>query len=188
MAILMVVFYVVVLAALTAIVYAITVFNSLVRLRNENDRAWSNIDVLLKQRHDELPNVIETCKGYMKYEQETLQKIVKARTASASAISIAEKAQADGMTTVAVNKLFAVAEGYPELRANPTFLRLQGRISELEEKIADRREFYNSDVALYNTRIASFPEVLFANLMAMKTRDYFRVQVDEEQTVATKFT
>jgi LemA protein len=187
MAVLMVVLYVVVLAAITAIVYAITVFNSLVRLRNENDRAWSNVDVLLKQRHDELPNLIEACKGYMNYEQETLQKIVEARTASGNAISIADKAHADGMTTAAVSKLFAVAEAYPELQANQTFLQLQGRISELEERIADRREFYNSDVALYNTRIASFPEMLLANLMAMKTRDYFKVNVDEEQTVPIRF-
>jgi LemA protein len=179
--------YVALLAAIATIVYAVTLFNSLVRLRNENDRAWSNIDVLLKQRHDELPNLIEACKGYMKYEQETLQKIVEARAASGSAISIADKALADGMTTAAITKLFAVAESYPELHASQTFMQLQGRISELEEKIADRREFYNADVAMYNSRIASFPEMFFANLMAMKTRDYFKVSEEEQQIVNVKF-
>ncbi len=187
MTVLIIMFFIVALVVVVAIAYAVTLFNSLVRLRNENDRAWSNIDVLLKQRHDELPNLIETCKGYMKYEQETLQKVVEARNASAGATTIPDKAQADAMTTSAVSRLFAVAEAYPDLKANQNFMQLQGRISDLEEKIADRREYYNSDVAMYNTRIASFPEMFFAGLMAMKVRDYFKVNEDERQAVQVKF-
>src|ERR1700730_16954850 len=121
-----------------ALIYIVILFNGLVRLRNENDRAWANIDVLLKQRHDEIPNLVETVKGYMQHEQQTLLAVTHARGASMNAASVLQKAQADLMMTGALRGLFGVAENYPQLRANENFLKLQRRISALEERIADR--------------------------------------------------
>ncbi|MFZ0145691.1 MAG: LemA family protein, partial [Candidatus Sulfotelmatobacter sp.] len=131
-------------------IYVVILYNELVRLRNDNDRAWANIDVLLKQRHDEIPNLVETVKGYMQHEQQTLLAVTQARAASMNAASIGQKAQADLTMTAALRSLFAVAENYPQLKANENFLKLQNRISELEERIADRREFFNDDVNTYN--------------------------------------
>src|ERR1700684_3959443 len=121
--------------------YTVILYNELVRLRNDNDRAWANIDVLLKQRHDEIPNLVETVKSYMQHEQQTLVAVTQARAASMNAASITQKAAADLMVTGALRGLFAVAENYPPLKANENFLKLQTRISDLEERIADRREF-----------------------------------------------
>src|SRR6202045_986737 len=151
----------------------VILFNGLVRLRNENDRAWANIDVLLKQRHDEIPNLVETVKGYMQHEQQTLVAVTQARAASMNAASIGQKAQADVMMTGALRGLFAVAENYPQLRANENFLKLQTRISDLEERIADRREFFNDDINTYNTRIGQIPEVFVASFMNLKPRAMF---------------
>ena len=125
------------------LLYLIMIYNGLVRLRNDSDRAWANIDVLLKQRHDEIPNLVETVKGYLQHERQTLVAVTQARAASISAASIGQKAQANLMLTGALRGLFAVAENYPQLKANEKFLRRQNRISELEERIADRREFFN---------------------------------------------
>lgn len=168
--------------------YLITIYNSLVRLKNDIDKAWANIDVLLKQRHDELPKLIETCKGYMQYEQKTFQRITEARTAYMKAGSVGEKAQADNMITGALKSLFAVSENYPELKANNNFMQLQKRISELEEKIADRREFFNDDVNTYNIRIQQLPDVFIAGLMHLQHRDLFKVAEEDRQDVEVKMT
>jgi LemA protein len=168
-------------------VYTIILFNELVRLRNDNDRAWANIDVLLKQRHDEIPNLVETVKGYMQHEQQTLVAVTQARAASMNAASIAQKATADLMMTGALRGLFAVAENYPQLKANENFLRLQARISELEERIADRREFFNDDVNTYNTRIGQIPEVFVASFMNLKPRSFFKVSDEDRKLVEVKF-
>jgi LemA protein len=167
--------------------YAVILYNELVRLRNDNDRAWANIDVLLKQRHDEIPNLVETVKGYMQHEQQTLQTVTQARAASMNAASIGQKAQADVMMTGALRGLFAVAENYPQLKANDNFLKLQARISELEERIADRREFFNDDVNTYNTRIGQIPEVFLASYMSLKPRPMFKVSDDDRKLVEVKF-
>ena len=119
--------------------YLVGIYNNLVTLKNDLERSFANIDVLLKQRHDELPKLIETCKGYMQYEQKTLQAVTEARAAYTRATTPADKAQADNMITGALRTLFAVAENYPELKANTNFMQLQGRITELEEKIANQR-------------------------------------------------
>src|SRR6266852_6607302 len=168
--------------------YLIILYNELVRLRNDNDRAWANIDVLLKQRHDEIPNLVETVKGYMQHEQQTLVAVTQARAASMNAASVRQKAQADLMMTGALRGLFAVAENYPQLRANENFLKLQNRISELEERIADRRDLFNDDVNAYNTRIRQVPEVFLANLMALKPRGLFTVSDDDRKLVEVKLT
>ena len=176
------------LAVVAAVVYFITVYNSLVRLRNNIDKAWANMNVLLKQRHDELPKLIETCKGYMQYEQNTFQLIVEARTSFMKAASVGEKAQADNLVSGALKTLFAVAEKYPELKANNNFLQLQHRISELEEKIADRREFYNDSVNTYNIRIQQLPDVFIAGLMSLQRKELFQVAEEDRRDVEVKLT
>jgi LemA protein len=168
------------------IIYFITIYNSLVRLRNDMDKAWANIDVLLKQRHDELPKLIETCKGYMQYEQKTFQLITEARTAFLKAGSVGEKAQADNMISGALKTLFAVAENYPDLKANNNFMQLQKRISELEERIADRREFFNDDVNTYNIRIQQLPDVFVARMLSLQRRDLFKVTEEDRRDVEVK--
>ena len=170
------------------IVYIVILYNELVRLRNDNDRSWANIDVLLKQRHDEIPNLVETVKGYMQHEQQTLLAVTQARAASMNAASIGQKATADLMMTGALRGLFAVAENYPQLKANENFLKLQTRISELEERIADRREFFNDDVNTYNIRIQQLPDVFIAGLMHLQHRDLFKVTDEDRQDVDVKMT
>jgi len=169
------------------LIYAVILYNGLVRLRNENDRAWANIDVLLKQRHDEIPNLVETVKGYMQHEQQTLLAVTQARSASMSASGIPQKAVAELQVTSALRGLFAVAENYPQLKANENFLKLQNRITELEDRIADRREFFNDDVNTYNTRIGQIPDVFVASFMALKPREMFKVSDEDRRQVEVKF-
>src|SRR5208282_1417604 len=170
-----------------ALTYTVILYNGLVRLRNENDRAWANIDVLLKQRHDEIPNLVETVKGYMQHEQHALLAVTQARAASMNAASIGQKALADFRMENALRGLFAVAENYPQLRANENFLKLQNRISELEERIADRREFFNDDVNTYNTRIGQIPDVFVASMMSLKPRQMFKVSDEDRRQVEVTF-
>jgi LemA protein len=167
--------------------YTVILYNGLVRLRNENDRAWANIDVLLKQRHDEIPNLVETVKGYMQHEQQTLLAVTQARAASIGAASISQKALADLEVTTALRGLFAVTENYPQLKANQSFLKLQNRITELEERIADRREFFNDDVNTYNTRIGQIPDVFVASFMGLKARSMFKVSDEDRRQVEVSF-
>jgi len=169
-------------------IYGVMLYNELVRLRNDNDRAWANIDVLLKQRHDEIPNLVETVKGYMQHERQTLEAVAQARAAAVNAATISQKAQADLFLTGALRGLFAVAENYPRLKANENFLRLQNRISELEERIADRREFFNDDVNTYNTRINQIPEVFLASFMGLKPREMFKASEEDRRLIEVKFT
>jgi LemA protein len=169
------------------LIYTVILYNGLVRLRNENDRAWANIDVLLKQRHDEIPNLVETVKGYMQHEQQTLTALAQARAASMSAASVGQKAVADLQVATALRGVFAVAENYPQLKANENFVKLQNRISELEERIADRREFFNSDVATYNTRIGQIPDVFVASFMKLKPRAMFKVSDEDRKLVEVSF-
>ena len=175
------------LFAAGVLVYVVILYNELVRLRNDNDRAFANIDVLLKQRHDEIPNLVETVKGYMQHEQQTLLAVTQARAASMNAASIGQKAQADLMMTGALRGLFAVAENYPQLKANENFLKLQMRISELEDRIADRREFFNDDVNTYNTRIGQIPEVFVASFMSLKPRAMFQASDQDRKLVEVNF-
>ena len=169
------------------LIYAVILYNGLVRLRNENDRAWANIDVLLKQRHDEIPNLVETVKGYMQHEQQTLLAVTQARADSMNASSVGQKAVAELKIASALHSLFAVAENYPQLKANENFLKLQTRITELEERIADRREFFNDDVNTYNTRIGQIPDVFVASFMDLKRREMFKVSEQDRSQVEVSF-
>lgn len=174
-----------ILAAL--IIYGITLYNNLVTLKHNIDKAWSNIDVLLKQRHDELPKLVETCKQYMKYEQETLEKVMQARSAVFTAREkgdVAALGPAETQLRMGLGNLFAVAEAYPDLKANDNFQHLQSRISGLENAIADRREFYNESVNLNNIRIEQFPDVLVARFFRFIPKELLVFSEEETRDVA----
>ena len=179
-------FWVVVVGLLA---YAISIYNHLVRLKHNVSKAWSNIDVLLKQRHDEIPKLVETCKQYMKFEQETLEKVMQAR----SQVSQARQNQdipglglAEGALRMGLGQIFALAEDYPELRANENFQHLQARISSLENTIADRREFYNESVNINNIGIETFPDIIIARLLGFGARDLLEFEASEIADVDVK--
>lgn len=169
--------------------YAVTIYNNLVTLKHNVDKAWANIDVLLKQRHDELPKLVETCKQYMKYEQETLEKVMQARSAVSSAREagdIGALGQAETQLRMGLGSLFAVAEAYPDLKANESFTHLQSRITGLENAIADRREFYNETVNNNNIRIEQFPDVIIANMFNFGPRELLEFAEEEIKDVNVK--
>src|SRR5947207_12384434 len=134
-------------------IYLITIYNGLIAIKSDVDKAWANIDVRLKQRHDELTKLLDVTKGYANFERETMTKVTQARSQYQQAVTFDQKAQADQSMTSALRGFFAVAENYPELKANVNFMQLQQRITQLENQIADRREFYNDSVNTYNIRI-----------------------------------
>ncbi len=153
------------------VVYAVVIFNHLVTVKHNVKKAWSNIDVLLKQRHEELPKLVETCRQYMQFEQQTLEKVMQARTAVSQAQTkgdIGALGMAETEMRLGLGNLFAVAEAYPDLKANESFQHLQQRISGLENAIADRREFYNESVNINNIQIEQFPDVIIAGLFRFK--------------------
>ena len=183
----MVIGLVITLALIAAlIVYLVGIYNGLVGLRENIKAAWANIDVLLKQRHDELPKLIETCKRYMQFEQETLEKVMRARAtvdqASASG-NVAAVGAAEQQLRSGVTRLFAVAESYPELKSDQTFKQLQGRITSLEESIADRRELYNDQVNLNNIRVKVFPDVLIARQFGFQPAQLLEFSQEEKRDV-----
>lgn len=170
-------------------VYLVMLYNSLVQVKHNVSKAWANIDVLLKQRHDELPKLVETCKQYMKFEQETLERVMQARSRVASAREaqdIGALGHAEGALRAGLGNLFALAEAYPDLKTNETFQHLQSRISGLENAIADRREFYNESVNINNVRIEQFPDVLVARGFNFKSFELLNFQDDEKQDVNIK--
>jgi len=162
------VFTAVLLAAIVILLlYVIALYNGLVRLKHDVSRAWANIDVLLKQRHDELPKLVEVCRQYKQFEQDTLARVTEARAGVAKAMEehdVPAIGAAENTLRAGLGKIFAVAESYPELRANEHFMQLQTRISGLENAIADRREVYNDSVNLFNVRIEQFPDVFVAHI------------------------
>jgi LemA protein len=171
------------------VLYIISIYNHLVRLKHNVSKAWSNIDVLLKQRHDEIPKLVETCKQYMKFEQETLEKVMQARSRVAQARQsqdVAGLGLAEGALRMGLGQLFALAEDYPELRANENFQHLQSRISVLENTIADRREFYNESVNINNIGIETFPDIIIARLFGFGERDLLEFEAGEIADVNVK--
>ena len=169
----MIPFFVFLFVAAGLLIYLGVLYNGLVALRNDIDKAWANIDVLFKQRYDELPRLADVCKGYMHYEREALQQLADARSKYAMAVTVNQKAQLSGTLSASVQRLFATAENYPDLKANATFLELQERITALENQIADRREFYNDSITLYNTRLQQMPDALVANIGGFRPRFMF---------------
>ena len=178
--------YIVIAIGVGFVFYAIILYNNLVSLKHNVAKAWSNIDVLLKQRHDELPKLIETCKQYMKYERDTLEKIVQARADVSNAREkgdVAALGPAETQLRMGLGNLFALAEDYPELKANESFQQLQGRITGLENAIADRREFYNESVNNNNIRIEQFPDVIIARTFGFGPKELLEFSVEETQDV-----
>jgi LemA protein len=175
------------IGAVGTIAYLITLYNGLIDLNKSTDRAWSNIDVLLKQRHDEIPKLVKTVDGYVKHERDTLEQVIQARNKVADARGAGETAAADAKLHGALSRLFALAESYPDLKADSSFRHLQERISQLEEQIADRREFYNHAVNSFNIRIAQIPDVFIARALAYSDKEYFRAAESERRDVEINF-
>ncbi|TMQ65336.1 MAG: LemA family protein [Candidatus Eisenbacteria bacterium] len=168
--------------------YFLSIYNGLVALKNNIARSWANIDVLLKQRHDELPKLVKTCEGYMRHEREVFDKLSEARGALAQAKTVAERAGAENQLSRALGQFFAVAENYPDLKANQSFLQLQSRITDIENQIADRREFYNDTVTTFNTRIQQIPDSVVADWLSFKPGQLFHVDEADRKDVEIQFT
>jgi LemA protein len=183
----MIIMTVIGLVLIVIVVYVISVFNGLVRLKNNIKKSFANIDVLLKQRVDELPKLIESVRGYMKHERGTLTELTKARTEFMNAKTLPEKAKADGIISGVLKTIFAVAENYPNLKANENFIQLQGRISGIENELADRREFYNDSVTTYNIRIQSIPDRFVAGMLGYQSEEVFKAAEAERKDVEVKF-
>ena len=169
------------------VVYIISVYNSLVSLRNKVDDQVSQIDVQLKKRFDLIPNLVETVKGYTKHEKETLEGVISARNAYQSAGSMEEQLKADSELSRAVSRLFALAESYPDLKANESFTKLQDELTSIEEKISYARGFYNDSVLKYNNKIEMFPSNIVAGMFNFKKRDFFQADEAERKNVEVKF-
>jgi LemA protein len=176
-------------ASLVIFVYGVMLYNGLVQVKHAVARAWANIDVLLKQRHDELPKLVETCKQYKQFEQETLQRVVEARSRVQTARErgdVQALGQAEAALRAGVGQIFAVAENYPELKTNESFMQLQGRISSLENAIADRRELYNEAVNINNVRIEQFPDLIIAQAFKFDAKPLLEFSAAEKADVDMK--
>jgi len=168
-------------------IYLTTIYNGLVAIKNDIDKAWANIDVMLKQRHDELSKLLDVTKGYANFESGTLIKVTQARNQYQQAVTFDQKAQADQSMTSALRGFFAVAESYPDLKANSNFQTLEQRISSLENQIADRREFYNDSVNTFNIRIQQVPDTFVAAFMRLTPRTMLKVDEADKADVAMSF-
>lgn len=173
--------------AVILVIWVIAKYNQLVGLRNRIQNAWSQIDVQLRRRYDLIPNLVETVEGYAKHEKEVFQKVTEARSAMTTARSVREQGQAQNMITDALKSLFAVAEAYPELKANQNFLMLQEELSGTESKIAYSRQFYNDTVMAYNTLIQSFPSNIIANAFSFRENEYFPMEDAAREPVKVDF-
>jgi LemA protein len=156
-------------------------YNGLIRLRNQVENAWAQIDVQLKRRYDLIPNLVETVKGYAKHERETFERVTQARNMAMNAKGVAERAQAENVLTGALKSLFAVAEAYPELKANQNFLALQEELTSTENKIAFSRQFYNDSTMSYNTQTETFPTNFIANTFGFTRREFFEAKAETER-------
>lgn len=156
-------------------------YNGLIRLKNQVKNAWSQIDVQLKRRHDLIPNLVETAKGYMKHERETLESITKARNLAAQAEGVNDRQQAETKLNNALSKFFLVVENYPNLKANQNFLSLQEELTSTENKVSFARQFYNDQVLQLNTRIETMPTNIVANMFGFQHADYFELESPEER-------
>lgn len=181
-----IVVYIVLALMMMVAMYGVMIYNRLVDIKHSVSQAWSNIDVLLKQRHDELPKLVETCKQYMGFEQETLKQVIAARSQVATARetgNMGALGSAENMLRMGLGNLFAVAEDYPELTASDKFQHLQARITGLENSIADRREYYNEAVRINNVRIEQFPDIIIAQWFKFVSRDLLEFSDVEKQDV-----
>ncbi|MCF7919312.1 MAG: LemA family protein [Candidatus Cloacimonetes bacterium] len=173
---------------LVAILYFVGIYNALVRMRNQIKNAWSQIDVQLKRRHDLIPNLIETVKGYMQHERETLENVIAARAKAVNASGVAGKAEAEGYLNTALDKLLAVVENYPNLKADQSFATLQEELSSTENRIAFARQYFNDSVLNFNNRVEIFPSNLIASSMNFQKEVYFEIKdAAEKEAPQVKF-
>ena len=168
---------------LLIVLFVIGIYNSLVRLRNQVENAWSQIDVQLKRRHDLIPNLVETAKGYMKHERETFEEITKARSQAMGATNVADASKAEGALGEALSKFMLVVENYPDLKANQNFLSLQEELTSTENKISFARQSYNDQVLGFNNKIQMFPSNIVAGMFSFTKRDFFEIEIAAEREV-----
>ena len=170
------------------VIYFISIYNSLVKLRNQAEEAFSSIDIQLKRRHDLIPNLVETVKGYASHEKETLTKVIEARNNAMTASGNLEKrAEAENFLTSTLKSLFALSENYPQLKANENFLQLQNSLNEIEDNIQNARRYYNAVVRDLNTKIETFPSNIVASMFNFKHKEYFEIEEEEKEPVKVKF-
>ncbi|MHC4842931.1 MAG: LemA family protein [Planctomycetota bacterium] len=175
---------IIVIAAIALLVFFIIgIYNALIRLRNQVDNAWSQIDVQLKRRHDLIPNLVETAKGYMQHERETFETITNARSKAMGAKSVTDASQAEGALGEALSKFMLVVENYPDLKANQNFLALQEELTSTENKISFARQSYNDQVLFFNNKIQMFPSNIVAGMFNFAKRDFFEIEVPAEREV-----
>ena len=180
--------YIIIGVVVVIIAWLIGVYNALVRLNNKTKEAWSGIDVQLKRRHDLIPNLVETVKGYASHEKETFEKVVQARSAAMQAGNAGEKAKAENALSETLKSIFALAENYPDLKANQNFLELQRELSDTENKIQASRRFYNGNVRDFNTKLQVFPTNMIGNMLGFKDREFFEIEdASERENVKVKF-
>ncbi len=175
------------LAVGLVIVWVIFTYNGLITLKNRTDEAWSDIDVQLKRRYDLIPNLVETVKGYAAHESGTLQKVIEARNTAMGASSVADKAQAENALSQTLKSIFALSEAYPELKANENFLRLQGDLTDTEDKLQASRRFYNGNVRDFNTKLEVFPTNIIGTMLGFIKRAFFEITEAEKVNPQVKF-
>lgn len=175
--------YIIIVISIAVLLLGISSYNGLIQVEENIKKAFANIDVLLMQRSDELPKLVDTVKAFVSHEKEIFANVLKARETMLSAKTITEKAQASGGISNALKSIFALSEDYPDLGSNENFMKLQGRISDLENSIADRREFYNESVNNYNIRIKTIPDVLIARIMNLSAKEMFQVSDEKKEDV-----
>lgn len=187
MSILVIIGIILVIIVVLLVAFAVAMYNSLVNLRNRVKNAWSQIDVQLNRRADLIPNLVETVKGYAKHEKTVFEDVTKARASVMSAQTVKESAEANNMLTDTLKSLFAVAENYPELKANQNFLELQGQLEETENKIAYSRQFYNDTVLMYNNKIQMFPSNIIANQFNFQEAEFFEIEESARSVPKVEF-
>ena len=178
---------IVVIILVLLLLYVTGTYNTLVSLRNKVKDQWSQIDVVLKNRNDLIPNIVETVKGYAKHEKETLNGVIEARSKMASANTPEDEMKAAGEVTQALGRLFALAESYPDLKANQNFMDLQNKLNEVEEKIRYARQFYNDSVLTYKNKLEMFPSNIVSNMFGFKPEAFFEATEEERKNVQVKF-
>jgi len=179
--------YIIIAIIVIVILWVVAAFNGFVRLKNRTSEAWSDIDVQLKRRHDLIPNLIEAVKGYAAHERELFEEVTAARTKAIGAQGIAEKGQAENALSGTLKSLFAVAENYPDLKANQNFLQLQEELSDTENKIQAARRFYNGNVRDLNIKAEKFPSSIIANLFKFSKHEFFEIKEAEKAVPQVKF-
>ncbi|MEI6287989.1 MAG: LemA family protein [bacterium] len=179
--------WIIVAIAVIAIVWLITVYNGLIKLRNRTDEAWSDIDVQLKRRYDLIPNLVETVKGYATHEQGTLEKVINARNTAMASTGTEAKAKAENELSSTLKSIFALSESYPDLKANQNFMKLQDELSDTENKIQASRRFYNGNARDFNIQMEVFPTNLIASSLKFKKYDFFQADEAEKKNIEVKF-